>query len=599
MGYKLKTLIIENMTVFLDRISIDFSQNQLNLIEGKQQIDQLQSNGAGKSFIIDAISLALFGKGVRANYLGDYLPFSNPNGGIYIGLELIDEHNTVLKVERWKRPNSDTNKAKLWKNGVCISQDSTISKIDEAIQAFIGVNHTNFLSCLFSVMLPGFLKLRPAQRFEILEHALAVKKIESVIKKINTAIKTDEDYIQSVNTLITTKNNKYITETTKREIYSSNVESIKDSILVHKNDLTSYQIKEKDVNANLFDAKKFLQDCSLKLSPLDTDFKELSAEKRAKEVAIDGLKVKKTAVLKAFKKGNTGNLECSICKSSLTEASKDSVKAHYDDEIKKLSEELLGLAGLVEEKQVKITKITKAKEQMEKSYNKLNNSLSVIQTNMLAIEKAIANNEDSLKLASSSFNDELLNTLKKELSELLKAKEDAEKRLKINIAWKQVMSKNGLRLSYIKEEVSTLSALASKYATALYEKPMCVKFFINDDRDNPTLYFTVNGQNANMASTGEGRRLEIALTFSLMSLLKTAGLNLSFLLLDEALDGLSESSKAAVSKVIDSLAIDYQTLMISHDPSIKNRPGYIIHISKDDATARSTIKTYIRKSEQE
>ena len=120
--------------------------------------------------------------------------------------------------------------------------------------------------------------------------------------------------------------------------------------------------------------------------------------------------------------------------------------------------------------------------------------------------------------------------------------------------------------------------------------------FINDEKDNPTLDFTVNGQNASMFSTGEGRRLEIAMTFSLMSLLKTAGLNLSFLILDEALDGLSESSKAAVSKVINSLATDYQTLMISHDPSIKNRPGYIIHISKDDATSRSTIQTYTRKS---
>ena len=596
MGYKLKSLTIENMAVFLDRISIDFSQTQLNLIEGKQQIDQLQSNGAGKSFIIDAISLALFGRGVRASYISDYLPFSNLSGGIYIGLELIDETNTTLKIERWKRPNSDVNKVKLWKNGICISQDSTISKIDEAIQAFIGVSHTNFLSCLFSVMLPGFLKLRPAQRFEILEHALAVKKIESVIKKINTSIKLEEDSISSVTDIIVTKNNRYITETTKRDIYSSNIDSINDVIADYTNDLLAYQEQEKDITKKMNEAKLFLQDCNTKLTPLDIEYKELVAEKRSKEVTRDSLRLKKITVLKAFKKGTTGALECSICKSSLTEASKESIKNHYDSEIEKFETEILNIDAILTTKKIKLDKVIGAKEQMEKTYHKLNSSLSFIQTNLLAVEKAISNNKTSLLMASSAFNEELLETLEKELVELKASVRAAEKRLKINVAWKQVMAKNGLRLAYIKEEVSTLSALASKYATAVYEKPMQVKFFINDEKDNPTLDFTVNGQNASMFSTGEGRRLEIAMTFSLMSLLKTAGLNLSFLILDEALDGLSESSKAAVSKVINSLATDYQTLMISHDPSIKNRPGYIIHISKDDATSRSTIQTYTRKS---
>ena len=159
----------------------------------------------------------------------------------------------------------------------------------------------------------------------------------------------------------------------------------------------------------------------------------------------------------------------------------------------------------------------------------------------------------------------------------------------MSYAWKSALAKNGLRLAYIKEEISTLSAIASKFASAVYEKPMPVVFFIDGEKDNPSLEFTVNGKSASMMSTGEARRLEIAMTLSLMALLKTAGLTLHFLVLDEALDGLSDASKQAVLKVIDSLSLEYQILMISHDPLIKRRAGKLIQVVKDDTTQRSTI----------
>ncbi len=595
MGYKVKSLTLENFVVFTQRTTIDFTKDSINLIEGQYLGNETQSNGVGKSLIIDGICLAMFGKGLRASYLNDYISSSNPTGGIYVGLELIDENNTNIKIERWKRPNSDVNKAKLWKNGVCISQDSTISKIDEAIQGIVGVNHTNFLSCVFSVMLPGFTKLRPAQRFEMLEQALAVKKIESVIKKINAAIKANEDSISAISNIITEKNNRYIAETTKKEIYCSNIEAIKDNIVEHEKELAKHREQERVFSIKTTEAKTFLTECVNQLTPLETEIKELVAQKRVKEVSRDGLKIRKMAVLKAFKKNSKGNLECSICNSSLTEQSKEQVAEHYDTEITTINTEVIELAAFISEKEAKIDKITAIKNKTEKIYNKLSSSLNFTQTSMIAIEKAIENAKDSLELASSSFNEALLLKLEKDLKELKDNVKASEKQLTMNNAWKQIMSKNGLRLSYIKEEVSTLNALSSQYATALYETPTQIKFFINDEKDNPALDFTVNGQNAALFSTGEKGRLEIAMTLSLLSLLKTAGMNLEFLVLDEALDGLSESSKVAVLKVIDALSEEYQILMISHDDLMKKKEGYVIQIIKDAATNISTVSTNTRK----
>ena len=86
MGYNLKSITLENFVVFKSRTSITFDNTSLNFIEGAQTSDPNQSNGAGKSLVICGISLALFGKGIRSQYLSDYISDTNPAGGVYIGL---------------------------------------------------------------------------------------------------------------------------------------------------------------------------------------------------------------------------------------------------------------------------------------------------------------------------------------------------------------------------------------------------------------------------------------------------------------------------------------------------------------------------------
>ena len=197
-------------------------------------------------------------------------------------------------------------------------------------------------------------------------------------------------------------------------------------------------------------------------------------------------------------------------------------------------------------------------------------------------------------MAESAFDPTQLDLLTVDIESLSKQKSALNTDLKIITAWKQAMSKNGLRLAYLREEVGTLSAIASKFATSVYNKPTNVEFFINDEKDNPQLDFTVNGKGAGAFSTGERRLLEIAITLSLMTLLKTAGMNLEFLILDEALDGLSTTSKANVLKIISDLSKDYQVIMISHDDMIKRHPGHIIKVIKDPSTNISVVETYQR-----
>ena len=53
MNFKIKSLTVENVVVFRDKTTIDFSSTSLNHIEAIYKTDPDQSNGAGKSVLND------------------------------------------------------------------------------------------------------------------------------------------------------------------------------------------------------------------------------------------------------------------------------------------------------------------------------------------------------------------------------------------------------------------------------------------------------------------------------------------------------------------------------------------------------------------
>ena len=598
MGWKIKKLTVENFVVFVDRTEIDFSTTDINQIDAIFKNDEKQSNGAGKSVIICGISMALFGKGLRFNYLSDYIAPTNPGGGIYVGLDLEDDKGNTIKVERWRRANSDVNKAKFFLNGVHVSKDSTVSKTDELVSSYIGVSHSNFLSCVFSVELRGFLKLRPAERFEILENALAVKKMDSIIKNLNTALRLSEDKLLNLNNVLTEKQQVYGHELAKQEIFSANSDSVLLAIKKQEKELITLYAEEAklhsrkdELSALLIEVKNKLdqkielqQNCLLNIKTHDNNIAKLNSKLATVSVAI--------------KSNKAGDLECAICQSKLDISSEKSIKSHYEVEIEQAKGNILLLQPQKKVLEASVAKFKQTKESIEKNINSIHDDLRICNSSAIACEKMILQSKANLENSKSSVNEALIAALKKETEELAIQKANLIKDSKIITGWKQAMSKNGLRLAYLREEVSTLSAIASRYASNVYGKPTKVEFSINEEKDNPQLIMTVNGKYIEGFSTGERRLLEVAMTLSLLTLLKTAGMNLEFLILDEATDGLSISSKAQLLSVIKELADTNQIIAISHDEQVKKSlSGNLITVIKDDSISRSTIEQSIHTHE--
>jgi DNA repair exonuclease SbcCD ATPase subunit len=593
-GYRIKRIVLENFVVFVDRTEIDFATQDINQIDAVFKNNEKQSNGAGKSVIICAISMALFGKGLRFNYLSDYIAPTNPGGGIYVGLELEDSKGNTLKVERWRRPNSDTNKAKLWLNGAHISKDSTVSKVDELVASYIGVSHSNFLSCVFSVELRGFLKLRPAERFEILENALAVKKMDSIIKKLNSALRLSEDKLINLNNVLSDKMQSYGHELAKQEIFSANSDSVFSAIKKQETELAKFYAEEVTLQTKKDSLISLLSEVKEKLDSKQELYQNCLLKIKAHDNNIAKLKSKVSTVAMALKSNTMGELECLVCQSKLDVGSEDSIRTHYETEIAQVQAHITQAQPQKRLLEASILKLKNTKESVESKISGINDDLRICNSSAIACEKTIAMSKKNLEASKSNVNEQLIAALKKETESLSEQRTGLIKDSKIITGWKQAMSKNGLRLAYLREEVSTLSAIASKYASSVYGKPTKVEFSIDQEKDNPQLIMTVNGKYIEGFSTGEKRLLEVAMTLSLLTLLKTAGMNLDFLILDEATDGLSIASKTQLLSVIKELANNHQIIAISHDELIKKSlSGNLITVIKDDATSRSTIEQSI------
>jgi len=592
--FKLHTLTVRNYVVFVEEATVNFASSNVNQIEGIFKNDPNQSNGAGKSILLCAISLALFGKGIRFNHMADYIAPTQPAGGIYISLSLKDEEGNILTISRWRKAGSSSNKASVELNGVLIIKDATNTKIDELIVDYIGVSYTNFLSCIFSVMLPGFLLLRPAQRFEILENALAIKKLDSVVKKITTQAKTVDDQLAATTLVLNTKLQALAQETAKKEIFSQNrlnlVQAI-ESQTEELNQLTVVMTSLHDKRSNLMDMLKQAEEKS------KAAFQLLSSAK----VEVSAVATNSSKLVAEFKNIQScletiddSHAVCKMCKSTLDRLAKDNLTKHYTKELAMFSEQLEEATAKSSNLQNSYNEAQKLVDTIKGMLSKIEQEITIKQYSIGACQKTISITKTNLENSDMTFDEGFLDALSVEVELMNSQKTSLTKELSIVLAWKQAMSKNGLRLAYKIRGRHFECNCYLIFASLAYKVPTHVKFYIEDAGSTPHLDFTVNGKSAGAFSTGERRLLEIALTLSLLALLKTAGMTLQTLILDEAMDGLSTSSKEAVVSIISILASEYQIIMISHDTMLKQLPGNIIRVIKDTTTATSVLEQYTR-----
>lgn len=192
------TLTLRNFMSFGNNITvIPLNRIGSTFIEGvnlDNTGDGLQSNGTGKSTILNGLVYALYDKPVSDIRLDNMV--NNINGKhMEVTLEFIKNGvNYKIKRERKMKAGASGNNSYLYING----EDKTkAGKVNEQILEIIGISYDLFVRIVvFTASLESFLKLKSSEQTSFVEELFGITTLSSKAENLKKLIKDTEQDIQ-------------------------------------------------------------------------------------------------------------------------------------------------------------------------------------------------------------------------------------------------------------------------------------------------------------------------------------------------------------------------------------------------------------------
>lgn len=234
---------------------IELDNQGLVLIKGNNEDNpSFQSNGAGKSSIIESIVYALFGRTIRGVKADDVVNKTS-KCNCKICLTLIDDDESEYKIIRYRKHKTNKNSVFLYHNGNDITPKSELD-LNKEIVKLLQTDYLTFTSSiLYSSESFKFTQASDAemkQAFEVMldlgiysrcqdEVKSEISELNSEINSVNLGISTIDSKIQVLEESCESLKNKseqWIEETAdKRQEYVETVNELKEQISEYQNDI--------------------------------------------------------------------------------------------------------------------------------------------------------------------------------------------------------------------------------------------------------------------------------------------------------------------------------------------------------------------------
>ncbi len=440
-------LKVSGLNSFVQEEVIDFSK----LIE-RGLFGIFGPTGSGKSSILDAVTIALYGKIAR-----DTKEFINKEiGELYVSFQFkMGNDNTDYTVERKLKINNDTGylttyvRLAIRKNDELIEVFDGVNEINAEIEDIIGLNHEDFMR---TVVLPQgkfskFLKLTGTERRNMLERILKLEEFgEILMDKLRT------------------RKNKRKNELVQVETILANYEEISQEKLMQE-------------RATLKELKKKENDMSKKLKIKNKDYEKYkNIWEYQKELA--GYIKQLAKLIENDEKNEEKKDKCERTKNAVSIKSEINRFDRYTNDFKQNSEVLTELEKAIKELEEKQKKIKKEYDEAlslnEKEIPELAKKKERISSakNLYDENKELKNSINESSQAIKIFRDneselkKKISSLKKGIEEntsLIKEKEDKIEELKVKVDYRQKIdsglsiekdyNKSTEQLKEIKEEL--------------------------------------------------------------------------------------------------------------------------------------------------
>lgn len=654
----------------LKDVNIDLDNKGLVLIKGKNLDNtSIDSNGSGKSSIVEALVYALYGRTIRG-LKGDSVIHKLSKKNMKVALVIEDDNGDLYLIERYRKHSTYKTKSYIYKNDTDITPKSELD-LNTFISDLIQMDYLTFTSSLlYTAESFKFTSASDAQIKSTFEKMLGLdvfskcqeitkdrlKSIANEIESSNWKLEEVKSSITKINdviasaqnnskTFIATKANKIkeIEETIlksdkKLKLYEADLAKTNNILKTAKEDLINHQkrYEEQENSVKQIEAFKDL----IKDEEIESKNIEHTIELKNQEINLIDTQIKthvkslskldkeiKDLVQKEVDLLSTIGTECPTCGNILTEDSIKIARKSYDEriqvvsdqideglatvkllykDIEQLKKDIKGLEKSLTEKDSSIQKYKKILdssnntieklETIKNDFNKANLAVQETQIDITSIKGLISStvhekelytkNLKELKEEVNPYND-IVTSYKKELEiandKILKINEkftelETQKAMLefINKAYSNQGIKSLILDSitpYLNTKVNEyLSKLSSGHIEVEFNTVTTLKSGEQREKFNIVIHNKDGGQDYMSNSTGEKKRIDLAVNLALQDLVASrSNKSLNIVVLDEALDGLDQSGVETVIDLLNYLSSKRSSIfVISHNPHLQS-----------------------------
>lgn len=617
-----KNLTINNLITHKNTV-FNFKKNKCIMIFGINSTDSgSDSNGGGKSTVLEGITLALTGETNRDVSKDEFI--RDGEDECFIEMDLSNEIGLVnsLTIKRWFF-RKKSSKIEIWENGEKNKEITSVNEANKRVFELIGLNKEDLLH-FFMVGQEtnySFLTANDGDKKDIISRFSDIEFINEKIEKLKLERKSLELELTDNSKLIQKVENKIeFLNDRKNELNDNfekeNNEKIESLKLKISKEKTNKKSKQTEIDNLDLKIKKFKDELDLlKLEDIsELKIKLSKNNKKSKSFEKDINEAEHTiSHLEAIYEGK---IECPSCSHEFN-PSEDIDISEIPTLIKQSNDIILELTNqsqVIEKIIESLNKKIELNEEIEDKISDYNRKIKRSKSELESLKDDLKSFDKKIENINSQIEDLKSNSIDSELEKLdvdikqqkkdfkiIKLEKDAidlkildidfwiyhfgKKGFLTFLTNKSIKSIEGITNSYLKQMNSELQILIDGY-TALKTGDIREKINISIIRNG----FQV--ASFNRYSGGEKGRIKLANILGLQHLINLTAKNggLNFLGLDEVFEGLDRTGQIDVLNILENLKVT--SLVITH----RNQPigaSNEIFIEKINGISRIVDKKFI------
>lgn len=636
---KLTKITIKNFLSIGAEQALKLDNLGLVLLTGdNQDTSALESNGSGKSSMLESIVYALYGQ-TSTGIKGDTLINKEAKKNLKVALEFsIDKDN--YRIERYRKDKEFKNKTLLFLNNKEITGKS-IKDTNQTIQDIIGIDFNTYLHSYMQGLgnQQSFIDSSDKDKKEILENiadlAIYPKAQEEAKEELKQATQDIRDLQANIEaTTYSIKSIKDIYNQAKQQelhnqmlltSYNEKIKAVSHSLLT-KDEL------EKLENAYLEKSKQ-LEELSNKLSSVH----KIQQQVTLKNNKVNSMQSKLDLEKRDIKNIKRQTVDLNDKLSSLTSGTQDTCyycgqildKEHKEKEINRLTKEIQenltefnnkvkeykeheGILNKAKQDYEQVLKGVPNTEELNSTYQTVNGARDTIDKQLIEQKNLVHKLEDfktackqlettssiNTKEDSKSSLDDKLDALEAKLHAYEDYKKDRESESSVLEKTVEVFSDRGAKslvmdliLPYLNERTNYyLRKLTDGSIQIMITSTSTAKNGNISDKIDVTMINNNGGDTYEQSSRGERDRCDVAISLAIQDYCRSTAAKLNILCADEIFDGLDNEGCQRVASLLKDMTKEFPTIIVvSHNDSLKEYFDKTITATKKNSFTTLTI----------